>query len=299
MQGEVEEGRGRTLGSLATHRPFESVTAGELESGCVSEGAPVSCFDIARGLGVKERIDKLLVERGLAESRTKAQALIMAGQVLVAEQRVDKAGTLVDVSLPIRIKGDALRYVSRGALKLEAALDHFGIDPQGWRCADLGASTGGFTDLLLQRGAAEVAAIDVGYGQLHPKLRSDPRVRVYERMNARTVKLDEVGGMPFDLVVMDLSFISLQLVLPAAKALLAPQGQMVMLVKPQFEVGRERVERGGVVRDARTRQEAIDGVAAFCREIGLDVIGIVDSPVAGPAGNVEALLWARTQRQNS
>lgn len=242
----------------------------------------------------RERIDRLLVERGLAETRARAQALVMAGEVLVGDHRVDKPGQLVDPDLPIRLKGEGLRYVSRGALKLEAALDAFGINPSGWRCVDLGASTGGFTDLLLQRGAAEVWAVDVGWGQLHEKLRQDPRVHSYERMNARHVSLEALEtDRPFDLAVMDLSFISLTLVLPAAIPLVRPGGCLVMLVKPQFEVGPHEVGKGGVVRDPALRRQAIEKVAACCRELGLEVVGAVDSPVHGPAGNVEALLYAR------
>jgi len=243
--------------------------------------------------GRKERIDKLLVERGLAETRARAQALVMAGEVLAGEHRVDKPGQMVDVELPIRLKGEGLRYVSRGALKLEAALDAFGIDPAGLHCVDLGASTGGFTDLLLQRGAADVWAVDVGYGQLHDKLRKDPRVHVFERINARSVTLEELGAAPFDLAVMDLSFISLALVLPAARDLVRPGGQMVMLVKPQFEVGPKDVGKGGVVRDPAARQEAIERIERVCTELGLEIRGRIDSPVHGPAGNVEALLWVR------
>ncbi|AKU90876.1 TlyA family RNA methyltransferase [Vulgatibacter incomptus] len=240
----------------------------------------------------RERIDKLLLERGLAETRARAQALVMAGEVLVGDHRVDKPGQLVDPELPIRLKGEGLRYVSRGALKLEGALDTFGIDPAGLRCVDLGASTGGFTDLLLQRGAEAVWAVDVGYGQLHEKLRQDPRVHSFERVNARTVGLEQLGAEPFDLAVMDLSFISLELVLPAARSLVRPGGQLVMLVKPQFEVGPKDVGNGGVVRDPEKRQEAIDRIADFCRGLRLEVRGIVDSPILGPAGNLEALLWA-------
>jgi len=242
----------------------------------------------------KERIDKLLVERGLAETRARAQALVMAGDVLAGEHRVDKPGQLVDVELPLRLKGEGLKYVSRGALKLEAALDAYGIDPRGLLCVDLGASTGGFTDLLLQRGATEVWAVDVGYGQLHEKLRQDPRVHSFERINARSVTLAEIAApRPFDLAVMDLSFISLALVLPAARELVRPGGQLVMLVKPQFEVGPQDVGKGGVVRDPAARQASIDRIAGVCAELGLEVAGLIDSPVHGPAGNVEALLWAR------
>lgn len=240
----------------------------------------------------KERIDKLLVERGLAESRAKAQALVLAGEVVAGDQRVDKAGALVDVELPLRLKGEGLRYVSRGALKLEGALDHFGIDVTGLDALDVGASTGGFTDLLLQRGAARVVAVDVGYGQLHPKLRSDARVTVRERVNARALTREDV---PFevDLLVADVSFISLRLVLPSALGYLKPGGAIAVLVKPQFEVGRQDVGKGGVVRDPEKRRVAIEGIARFVAEQGLEVIGWIDAPIAGPAGNREALLYAR------
>ena len=207
----------------------------------------------------KQRIDLLLVEKGLAASRTQAQALVMAGAVVAGEQRVDKPGQLVDPDLPLRVKEDAApqRYVSRGALKLERALAEFPVDPRGKVCADLGASTGGFTDLLLQRGAAKVFAVDVGYGQLHPKLRADPRVVVRERENARHLDAASLGG-PVDLVTGDLSFISLRLVLPAVKALLRPGGAAVLLVKPQFEVGKGEVGKGGVVRDDAQRRAALE-----------------------------------------
>jgi 23S rRNA (cytidine1920-2'-O)/16S rRNA (cytidine1409-2'-O)-methyltransferase len=239
----------------------------------------------------RQRIDQLLVERGLAESRTRAQALVMAGAVVVGEARVDKPGALVDPGAPIRLKEDAApqRYVSRGALKLEKALDDFPVDPRGKVCADLGASTGGFTDLLLQRGAAKVHAIDVGYGQLHPRLRADPRVVVRERENARLLGAGSLGE-PVDLVVGDLSFISLRLVLPAVRAILRPGGQAVLLVKPQFEVGKGEVGKGGVVRDDAKRRAALDAVAEAARALGFEVLGHAESPVPGPAGNREWLL---------
>lgn len=241
----------------------------------------------------RERIDRLLVERGLAETRSRAQALVMAGVVLVGEERIDKAGQLVDPTQPIRLKGEALPYVSRGGLKLERALDHFAIAPRGLRCVDLGASTGGFTDLLLQRGATSVTAVDVGRGQLHEKLRADIRVRSFERINARSVTLADLSETePFDLAVMDLSFISLSLVLPAAAALVRPGGTLVMLVKPQFEAGPDDVGKGGVVKDPVVRRRTIDSVRAACEALGLRVSGEVDSPIEGPAGNIEALLRA-------
>jgi 23S rRNA (cytidine1920-2'-O)/16S rRNA (cytidine1409-2'-O)-methyltransferase len=242
----------------------------------------------------RQRIDVLLVERGLAESRTRAQALVLAGAVVVGEARVDKPGALVDPALPIRLKGDAApqRYVSRGALKLEKALEVLPVDPRGKRCADLGASTGGFTDLLLQRGAAKVYAVDVGYGQLHARLRGDPRVVVRERENARALTAEALGER-VDLVVGDLSFISLRLVLPAVKAILRPGGDAVLLVKPQFEVGKGEVGKGGVVRDEAKRRAALEAVADAARALGFEVLGHAESPIEGPAGNREWLLGLR------
>jgi 23S rRNA (cytidine1920-2'-O)/16S rRNA (cytidine1409-2'-O)-methyltransferase len=239
----------------------------------------------------KERLDVLVVERGLAESRTKAQALILAGQVVVGEQRVDKPGALVPVEAELRLKGEVLPYVSRGGLKLKAALERFGLEVRGKVCADIGASTGGFTDCLLQEGATRVHAIDVGYGQLHEKLRQDPRVRSRERVNARYLTAEDLPE-PVGVAVIDVSFISLTQVLPAVLPFLEPGGLLVALVKPQFEVGPEKVGKGGVVRDVAARQEAIDAVTAFARAQGLGVRGVMDSPVPGPAGNVEALLVA-------
>lgn len=239
----------------------------------------------------KERIDVLLVERGMAESRAKAQAMVLAGQVVVADQRVDKPGQQVPVEADIRLKGEVLPYVSRGGLKLKAAIDRFGLDVRGKVAADIGASTGGFTDCLLQEGAPRVHAIDVGYGQLHEKLRTDPRVRSRERVNARYLTEEDLPEK-VGVVVIDVSFISLTQVLPSVLPHLEPGGLLVALVKPQFEVGRDRIGKGGVVRDAAARQEAIDAVTAFAREQGLNVRGVMDSPVPGPAGNVEALLVA-------
>jgi len=240
----------------------------------------------------KERLDLLLVERGLAETRTKAQALVLAGQVVVGDQRVDKPGTRVPADAELRLKGEVLPYVSRGGLKLKGALDAFHLDVRGAICADIGASTGGFTDCLLQEGAARVHAIDVGRGQLHEKLRADPRVISRERVNARRLT-DEDLPEPVGVVVIDVSFISLKLVLPAVLPKLRAGGLLVALVKPQFEVGPAHIDKGGVVRDAAARQAAIDDVRAFVRDAGLDELGVIDSPVPGPAGNVEALLVAR------
>jgi 23S rRNA (cytidine1920-2'-O)/16S rRNA (cytidine1409-2'-O)-methyltransferase len=245
----------------------------------------------------KQRIDLLLVERGLAESRTKAQALVMAGAVVVGEARVDKPGALVDPALPVRLKDDAApqRYVSRGALKLEKALDVFPVDPRGKTCADLGASTGGFTDVLLQRGAAKVYAVDVGYGQLHARIRNDARVVVRERENARLLTAGTLGER-VDLVTGDLSFISLRLVLPAVKAILKPGGLAVLLVKPQFEVGKGEVGKGGVVRDDAKRRSALRAVEEAARALGFEVVGHDESPIEGPAGNREWLLALRLPR---
>jgi len=242
----------------------------------------------------RQRVDLLLVERGLAESRAKAQALVMAGAVVAGEARVEKPGQLVDPALPLRLKEDAAprRYVSRGALKLEPALDLFGVDPRGKVCADLGASTGGFTDLLLQRGAARVHAVDVGYGQLHPRLRADQRVVVRERVNARTLDAEALGEQ-VDLLVADLSFISLRLVLPAVARLLRPGGTAVVLVKPQFEVGKGAVGKGGVVREEEKRRAALESVRQAAQDLGFEPAGEAESPIEGPAGNREWLLVLR------
>ncbi|HET8725410.1 MAG TPA: TlyA family RNA methyltransferase [Anaeromyxobacteraceae bacterium] len=250
----------------------------------------------------RQRADLLLVERGLAASRTQAQALVMAGAVVAGdpetgESRVEKPGQLLAPDVPLRVKEGAApqKYVSRGALKLEKALEVLPVDPRGLVCADLGASTGGFTDLLLQRGAVRVHAVDVGYGQLHPRLRGDPRVVVHERVNARFLGPGGLGE-DVDLVVGDLSFISLRLVLPAVKALLRPGGMAVLLVKPQFEVGKGEVGKGGVVREESKRLAALEGVMAAARELGFEVLGHAESPIEGPAGNREWLLAARTTK---
>ena len=213
--------------------------------------------------------------------------------MVVGETRADKPGHQVAESVEVRLKaGATLRYVSRGGLKLEAALDGFGIDAQGLVCADLGASTGGFTDCLLQRGALRVHACDVGYGQLDSRIARDPRVIVHDRLNVRSVTERDLGEQ-VDLCTIDVSFISLRLVLGSAKGLLLPEGRLVALVKPQFEVGPAKVAKGGVVKDQAARAEAIAGIAAFARGMGLTVFGTMDSPVHGPAGNVEALMACR------
>ena len=242
----------------------------------------------------KVRLDVLVVERGLAANATKATALILAGQVVVDDQRVDKAGTLVSREAEVRLKGEVMPYVSRGGLKLKAALEAFSLGAlvRGAVCADIGASTGGFTDCLVQAGALRVHAIDVGYGLLHEKLRVDPRVISHERVNARTLTDAEVPE-PLDFAVIDVSFISLTVVLPSVLPKLKPSGVLIALVKPQFELPAARIGEGGVVRDEGDRREAIETIRRFIAAQGLTELGCLDSPVHGPAGNVEALLVAR------
>jgi 23S rRNA (cytidine1920-2'-O)/16S rRNA (cytidine1409-2'-O)-methyltransferase len=240
----------------------------------------------------KIRLDQLLVTSCVADTRTRAQALILAGRVLVDGNRVDKAGTLVARSAEITLKGETLPFVSRGGVKLAGALDAFGVAVAGLRCLDVGASTGGFTDCLLQRGAKIVIAVDVGYGQLAAKLRSDARVVVRERTNARTLTADDIGGA-VDLTVVDASFIGLAKLLPAIALCTRRAGQLVALVKPQFEVGRKEAARTkGVVRDASVRASAIDRVTTDIGEAGFRILGSRDSSLAGPKGNVEAFVWA-------
>jgi 23S rRNA (cytidine1920-2'-O)/16S rRNA (cytidine1409-2'-O)-methyltransferase len=243
----------------------------------------------------RERLDKLLVDRGLAPSRERARALVMSGNVLVGEHAQTKPGTMVDAAAEITLKEADHPYVSRGALKLVKGLDEFGIDPAGKVALDIGASTGGFTDVLLKRGAAKVYAIDVGYGQLAWSLRQDPRVVVLERQNARNMELALVPE-PADLAVMDVSFISLTLVLPRVRELLQPPvgKPIVALVKPQFEVGREHVGKGGVVRDEQARRGAVDKVRTWAEANGFAAGADVESPIKGPAGNVEFLLLLTT-----
>ncbi len=241
----------------------------------------------------KERLDKLLVDRGLAETREKARALIMAGQVYVNGQRVEKAGTKVREEAKIELKGEGLPFVSRGGLKLAHALKEFGIRVKGLTCADIGASTGGFTDCLLQAGAKKVYAIDVGKGQLHYKLRRDPRVVLMEGVNARYLQAEDLPE-PVDLVTIDVSFISLTKILPAALNILKPGGEIVALIKPQFEVGPEKVGKGGVVRDPKLHQEVLAKISHFARDkLGLEVLGVTASPILGPAGNKEFLIWLK------
>ena len=237
----------------------------------------------------KERLDVLLVKRGLAETREKAKTTLMAGLVLVNGQKIDKAGTMVKEDAELRVLGDALPYVSRGGLKLEKAMETFNIRMEGKVAADIGASTGGFTDCALQRGAAKVYAIDVGYGQLAWKLRSDPRVVNMERTNIRYVRPEDIGEL-LDFASIDVAFISLTKVLEPAKALLKDTGEIVALIKPQFEAGRGNVGKKGVVRDPEIHRSVIRAVLAYSREIGFFPVGLTFSPIKGPEGNIEYLV---------
>jgi 23S rRNA (cytidine1920-2'-O)/16S rRNA (cytidine1409-2'-O)-methyltransferase len=239
----------------------------------------------------KERLDMLLVARGLAESREQARRLIMAGEVLVNDEVSDKPGKNIPVDAQVHVRATPL-YVSRGGLKLAAALDEFRLDVAGLVAVDVGASTGGFTDCLLQRGARCVYAIDVGYGQLAWKLRTDPRVHVLERTNIRHLEALP-DGVQADLAVIDASFISLALVLPATLRVLGPAAQIVALVKPQFEAGKDHVGKGGVVREANTHKRVLEDVGALATQLGLIVSGLTVSPAPGPAGNIEFLIWLR------
>jgi len=246
----------------------------------------------------KTRVDHLLVERGLVDARQKAQALILAGQVLVAGQKVEKCGHLVPADAPLRILGETPRYVSRGGIKLEGALDHFGVDPRGKVCADIGASTGGFTDCLLQHGALRVYAVDAGTNQLDWKMRNDLRVVPMEKVNARYLEPDTFGR-PVDLITIDVSFISATLILPVIPPLLAPGAEILVLAKPQFEVGRGQVGRGGVVRDPRLHQEAVSRVRAKLEELGFRQINSDESVLPGANGNREFFvhaIWMRNSR---
>lgn len=242
----------------------------------------------------KQRLDKLMVERGLAPSREKAQALIMAGQVVVGDHAAEKAGQQVTAEVEIRIKGDLLPFVSRGGLKLEKGLVAFGIDSDGRVAIDVGASTGGFTDCLLQRGAAKVYAVDVGYGQLAWKLRKDPRVVVMEKTNIRNLQPEQLEPLP-DLAVIDASFISLNLVLPPTLLLLKKPAEVIALIKPQFEVGKGAVGKGGIVRDPRLHDEVLANMEQLAHELGTSLLGICDSPITGADGNREFLMGLRVE----
>lgn len=245
---------------------------------------------------MKKRLDVLLVERGLSPSREKAKAVIMAGDVYVDGQKEDKAGTSFEETVSIEVRAPGLRYVSRGGLKLEKALQVFPIDLTGKVCMDVGASTGGFTDCMLQNGAAKVYAIDVGRGQLDWTLRNDPRVVCMEKTNIRYVTPEDLGEeAAFSSI--DVSFISLTKVLPVVYTLLEPEGQVVSLIKPQFEAGREKVGKKGVVRDPKVHLEVIEGVMAFAAENGFEIRGLTFSPVKGPEGNIEYLLHLKKARE--
>jgi 23S rRNA (cytidine1920-2'-O)/16S rRNA (cytidine1409-2'-O)-methyltransferase len=244
----------------------------------------------------KTRVDLLLVERGLVPSRERARAMILAGRVLVSEQKVDKPGTLVPSDAPIRLLGEDMPYVSRGGLKLARALDHWEIEVAGRACLDVGASTGGFTDCLLQHGAAHVTAVDTGFGQIAMKLRNDARVRLVERTNARFLApgaLAEGGTPELTLLVMDVSFISATLLLGPVMAAAPWLEDAVILVKPQFEVGRGNVGKGGIVRDPEAHTLAIDRVADCVRSLAWEVVEVIPSPISGAEGNREFLLYAR------
>ena len=238
---------------------------------------------------IKKRLDVLLTERLYAETRSKAQAIIMSGNVYVNGQKADKPGVSYEETVDIAVRGAVCPYVSRGGLKLEKALRDFGVDPTGFVCSDSGASTGGFTDCLLQQGASKVFAIDVGYGELNWKIRNDPRVVVMERTNIRYVTPEDLGE-PLDLSVIDVSFIGLELVLPTIKNLLKPgEGQVLCLIKPQFEAGRENLGKNGVVREPKIHQMVLDNFVSLVHGLGFKILGLTFSPVKGPAGNIEFL----------
>jgi 23S rRNA (cytidine1920-2'-O)/16S rRNA (cytidine1409-2'-O)-methyltransferase len=244
---------------------------------------------------LKTRLDKLLVDRGLAASRERAQALILAGKVLVNGQKSEKAGVSVEHDSALRLLGDDLRYVSRGGLKLEKALEHWHIDLQGKTCLDIGASTGGFTDCMLQHGAARVIAVDTGYGQMDFRLREDPRVRLLEKTNARYLTRDQIGEA-IDFIALDVSFISAALVLPAViRASGGKARQIVVLVKPQFEVGREWVGKGGIVRDQPAQLAAVAKLKVTLEQLGYVNLQGTDSPILGMEGNREFLLYGEVR----
>lgn len=245
---------------------------------------------------MKERLDVLLVKRNLAESREKAKAIIMSGIVYVNGQKEDKAGSTFEETAAIEVRGTTLKYVSRGGLKLEKAMTHFGLDLTGKVCMDVGSSTGGFTDCMLQNGAVKVYAVDVGHGQLAWKLRNDPRVVCMERTNIRYVTREEIKE-PVDFASIDVSFISLTKVLGPVKSLLTDEGQVVCLIKPQFEAGREKVGKKGVVREKSTHREVIEKVTDYALSIGFDVLELDFSPIRGPEGNIEYLVHLKKRQE--
>lgn len=246
----------------------------------------------------KIRLDQIVFDQGHAESREKAKALIMAGSVFVNGEKQTKPGATVAADAVVEVRGAKLPYVSRGGLKLEKALNVFGVDPKDCVCVDCGASTGGFTDCLLQHGAKRVYAVDVGYGQLAWSLRSDARVTVMERTNARNLTPD-MFPESMDMAVMDMSFISLRLVLPAVRSLLTENGQVICLVKPQFEAGRDKVGKKGVVRDPEVHREVLEDFVAAAGGLGFAVAGLDYSPVRGPEGNIEYLAWLKTAGESA
>ena len=241
---------------------------------------------------MKERLDVLLVNRGLAASREKAKAVIMAGQVYVKGQKEDKAGTMFDSQVEIEVRGATLKYVSRGGLKLEKAMQQFGVTLEGKVCMDVGASTGGFTDCMLQNGAVKVYSVDVGHGQLDWKLRNDERVVCMEKTNIRYVTPEDIGEAP-SFVSIDVSFISLTKVLGPVRELMTEDGEIVCLIKPQFEAGREKVGKKGVVRDPKVHEEVIGKVVDFAHELQFETKALEFSPIKGPEGNIEYLLWLK------
>lgn len=240
----------------------------------------------------KIRLDQLVFDRGFTESRERAKTTIMSGLVYVNGQKADKPGMPVDPESTLEVRGEALPFVSRGGFKLDKALKVFPVDPAGKTCIDCGASTGGFTDVLLQHGAAKVYSVDVGYGQLAWKLRTDPRVVNMERTNLRYVTKEQIPE-DLDLAVMDVSFISIRLVLPAVKELLKPGADYICLIKPQFEAGREEVGKKGVVRDPAVHEEVVRGILEFAPSIGFSVMGLDFSPIRGPEGNIEYICWLK------
>jgi 23S rRNA (cytidine1920-2'-O)/16S rRNA (cytidine1409-2'-O)-methyltransferase len=282
--------------NLVQNRQSNNVSdsSGDASADCTGVSAGTFVAD-SKIRVVKSRLDKTLVDRGLAASRERAQALILAGKVLVDEQKIEKAGAQIDEASAIRLLGEDLKYVSRGGLKLEHALEHWNIEVNGISCLDVGASTGGFTDCLLQHGAARVIAVDTGYGQLDFKLRQDPRVRLLEKTNARYLTREALGASA-DFIAMAAPFISATLILPAVLSSAFPadeKGQIVVLVKPQFEAGREHVGKGGIVRDADAQLASLEKVRTALNELGAKKIDSIDSPILGAEGNREFLLYGR------
>jgi len=247
---------------------------------------------------VKKRADVILFEKGLVESREKAKRVIMEGSVFVGNRRIDKPGEKLDEDVEITVKENPLTYVSRGGLKLEKAIKLFNIDLTNKVAMDIGASTGGFTDCMLQNGASKVFAVDVGYGQLDWKLRNDPRVVVMERTNIRYVTYDDIGEN-IDFISIDVSFISLKLVLPVAKSLLNEDGEVIALIKPQFEAGKEKVGKKGIVRDKSTHYEVIETIVEFCKELGFGIEGLSFSPITGATGNIEFLIYLKENSETT